>query len=377
MKRKKEVTVCGVSLNKVNVQVLSKALSNVKNEPVELLSLEDGGSYEAIGAAVTDLTNYVKATTPVADDILQCDLCGGGSSVEFDSCPYCGDPGEVQASDKSSIGYQQVDEEEEEVEEVREVQEEDDPTEITSPLSVLSNSTEETLNEELLRIHSAQETGAHAMWMMSISLRKIYEEDLWKLRNDEEGKPKYKSFTKFLSVEVQLHERTVWRLIEIAKQFKETQLKKYGVTILRGLLAAPKEDREDILEKIDAGELSGSRSIDSEIKKLRKVRGVKVLGGAATQKDSKVGKAAMKASEVAAEKAEKKKTITVPFPIGRKTIKLYAYVKEKGDAPKRAKKVLERPWGKLECVNGVTLYLAVVENKDGELDMTVEARREE
>jgi len=211
---------------------------------------------------------------------------------------------------------------------------------------------------------------------MSVELRKIYDGELWKLRNDEEGKPKYKSFAKFIAAEVDVHERTVWRMIEVTKEFKEEQAQKYGVSILRGLLAAPKEDRSEVLEKIDAGQVQGKRGVEAEVKKIRDR---KKVTGAATTKTTKTASKAAKASAASAKKAAEKrgKTVTVPFPAGRKTIRLFTKSTSKDEAPKRAKQLGERPWGKLECSNGVSVFVALVKNDKGEMELTIEARREE
>ena len=372
MKLKKQVTVCGVNLNKVDGKSLSDALKKALNKKISIKSIADGGSYEVLTSTVRELSEHFKSVTK-DQDIMACDLCGGGSTADFDECPFCAGKAEADITEGGAMVISST--EADISTPLRTVLDspEDDDTVITNPQRIIHGFTEQTLNEEMLRISAAQEAGSTALWIVSVTLRKIYDGDLWKLRNDEDGKPKYKSFSKFLAEEVPLHERTVWRMIEVAKQLKESQLKKYGQTILRGLLAAPKEDRDELLEKIDLNEIKGSRALQKEVQTLRKKKGISILEGAG-RGDSTGAKQATLAS---AALSEKRKLITVPFPAGRKTIHLFSYSSDKKAEPKRAKKVSDRPWGKFETSTGVTLYVALVENASNQLDITIEARREE
>jgi len=361
--------VLGVEMSKVVTEVLTK-------------SYEETMGHKSFGAEapvmVKELVEHFQKTT--GDKVLECDNCGGGSPPSFDRCPFCG-----EGDDDENI-------------EMTEVPEEGDPVVPEPPKSAkkvtkLAKRTltdvvkavpaevvsveESTLDEAVKRVHAARDAGAHALWTMSVELRRIYDEKLWTLRTADGGQ-KYKSFAKFIAAEVDLHERTVWRMIEVTKQFKPEQAEKYGVTILRGLLSVSAESRADILEKVDKGEVSGKRGVEAEVARIKEKAASRVVDSDTDEAKTPRGKAAKKASAAAAEKAaQKRKLVTVAVPTGRKTLKLHALTK-KNEPVKRAKKIDDRPWAKLECANGVTLYFALVKNAaDGGMDLTVEAKRDE
>ena len=411
-------TVAGIDLARVSLPTLKAAYeTTLKRTP-------DG----EVAAIVQELVNHFRTVT-VGKEVMECGECGGGSPGDLFPfhCPFCGSRDEED--EDASASPEPTSEAEKAAPESADLAPEmemTNPAELAAPVLNGSNGsvkktyvkpeprrisdekraemrakaeakkaertpkaamqvaaaatmpvgvTEADLDTRVERIRAARSAGAAALWSLSVELRAIYDGDLWKLRNGEDGAPKYKSFAKFLAEEVSLHERTVWRMIQVTREFDEADAKKFGVTILQGLLAAPKEDRAEILEKVDAGAVTGSRGVRAEVKQIRKRKGVAVVSAGKTSKGAAAAKGAAASAEKAA--AEKKKTVTVLVPTGRKTVKLFSRSLKKTDAEKRAKRVADRPWGKLECANGVTLYFALVENGDRELELSVEARREE
>lgn len=365
-------TVLGVKLDKVVSEVLAEAY-------------EKALGHKPFGAdtpkMVQELVTYFQKTA--GDAVLECDNCGGGSPPSFDKCPFCGEGDEdnsIEMTDVPSEGAV-VPEAPKSAKKVTKLAKRTLTDVIKAPPAATAEvvpAEESVLDDAVKRVHAARDAGAHALWTMSVELRRIYDEKLWMLRTAAGGVSKYKSFAKFIEAEVDLHERTVWRMIEVTKQFQPEQAKKYGVSILRGLLSVSAESRAEILDKVDAGEVSGKRGVQAEVQKIKEKAASRVVDGDDDEKKSPRGKAAKKASAAAAEKAaEKRKLITVALPAGRKTLKLQAFTK-KNEPTKRAKKVADRPWASLECANGVTLYFALVQNAtDGGMDLTVEAKREE
>lgn len=369
-------TVAGVDISKIDPPTFKGAYEKALKKKVE----------GDVPKLVEELVGHFQKTVK-GGEILECENCGGGSpSALFpDHCPFCGETDDdASASPEPTNGVSKAavpepPKSEPKTSTKKRTMKEPAP-ETTAMVPVVKSDlaiSERDLDAAVMRMKALRESGASALWQLSVELRAIYDGELWKLRNDENGKPKYKNFAKFLAEEVDLHERTVWRMIAVTKEFNESQAKKFGVSILRGLLAAPKEDREEILEKVSTGTIKGTRGVDREVEKIRKRKGVKVVEGAGKKKTTQ-GKAAAKASTAAAAKAaEKKKIVTVAVPTGRKTVKLFVRSLKKSDPEKRAKRLADRPWGQLECANGVTMFFAIVENNAGELELSVEARRED
>lgn len=371
-------TVSGVDLAKVSRTALKKSFEETLKKSADA----------EIPKLVEELAEHFAKTTK-GKDILECSNCGGGSPGDLfpDFCPFCGeaDDGEsaspegeeerVSAAPSATAKVPEAPKSEPKAKKT--------PVPKTEPKKVeekamevasAPSATEKDLDAAILKVQASRNAGVTALWTLACELRRIHEQDLWKLRNGEGGKPKYKAFSKFLADEVELHERTVYRMIEVTRQFSEDQAKRFGVSILQGLLAAPKEDREEILDKVEAGKVKGTRGVNREVAEIRKRKGVKVVPGEGKKKGTR---GSAKAAQAASEKAEKRKVVTVAVPAGRKTVKLFARSEKKTDDPKRAKRLADRPWGKLEATNGVTLFFAIAEDANGELTLSVEARRED
>lgn len=304
-------------------------------------------------------------------DLMECEDCGAGSPAEYDHCPFCGSVDE----DKDSVHPPPL-----------------NGNGVAVP-SVLSGArakpgqtsnalarTEADLDARLANIQRIRERGSREMYALGLELKAIYDEELWAQRNGENGKPKYKTFQQFTDAEVNLHQRTVWNLMRMTTDFTEAQLAKHGTRILRGLLAAPKEERASLLEKVDAGELRGARNVEREVREIRERKGVEVVEGdskGAKGKGRGKGAAKAQAAASAAAKAKRAETVTVSLPSGKLQLDAFARPLKKSDPPKRAKRLADKPFGRHELPNGVVLYVSVVAAVTGELRFVVEARREE
>ena len=373
----KKTIVAGVDISKVDRSALEVAYKVAFDRDAAALTPR----------LVEELAAHYQATAGA--EIMECDKCGGGSPPTLDSCPFCGE-GE---GDGDTLNREKVVVPEPPASAVIFAVNGNDPREddakrtkrkgVAPPKAAPAPSTPAVslviaprtelvtvadLDRSLGRVRVARDAGASALWDLSMELRAIHDGNLWRLRNDEKGAPKYKNFAKFIAEEVDLHERTVWRMIEVTREFKPEQAQKYGVSILRGLLGAPKEDRAGVLADIDSGKVTGKRGVEREVAAIRGRKGVTVLGKAGNAKA---------ASEAAAKAAAAKRLVTAALPAGRTTVPLFARAAAKGDAERRAKAAADKPWGKLECSNGVTIYVALTENGDGDLELTLEARRDE
>jgi hypothetical protein len=326
-----------------------------------------------------------------SEGLLECTECYGGSTKEWEACPFCGigDEDAVAADADASDDSPPTPEPPtppaaphkapRKKRAVAAPEENGHAAVLLAPVhsaELIEPVSAKELDEAVRRINAISiAQSARGLWMLGRELLDVYDRELWRQRNDEGGKPKYKAFDQFLRAEVDLHPRTVFRMMQMTKDFEEPQLERYGSSILKGLLGAPKETRQEILDRVDRGEVKGKRGVQEAVAKARSDAGVEVVEGVG--KSKKTHKAAKAASASARARSEaKKNTVTVPFPAGRRFIQAFAKPASKKDEPKRAKRLADQPWAKLECINGVALYVAIVE-KDGALGFTLEARREE
>ncbi len=307
------------------------------------------------------------------ETLLECESCGGFSTPDYDRCPFCG---AVDEGDDEKPG-----------EPVADVAPPAIKTAGNGAPSALAGKapppepvprTERELDSRLQRVREISARGAHEAWKLGKELRVIYEEDLWRQRNDDNGAPIYKTFDAFLRAEVHLAPPTVMRLMRTTKEYTEHQLASHGMDVLRGLLSAPKDVRTAVLADVEAGKVKPTRAaVEREAARHREGREAKVEKGVGKGKGRGVG--AAKASEAAAKaRAEKKKnTITVPFPVGMVSVEAWARPTKKGEAPRRAKKLGDRPHGELELSNGVMLKVAIVESAAGGLKFQLSAHRKD
>jgi len=202
-------------------------------------------------------------------------------------------------------------------------------------------------------------------------IRDINTEQLWKLRKDDEGKQRYKSFDAFVHHELKMSPQHAYNAIDCAKNYGSAEeIRELGGTSKAVLIlkAAP-EDREKLKEKAKAG--ATKRELAKDVAKSREKHG--------SPKKGQQAKAGTKsaAKKTAAAKTEK---ITVANIEGSRTIKLYKKPESmKGitwPPEKRAKSIDDQPFGRLELQPGVVQYFSVL-NKDGEWVLNVQTRREE
>lgn len=367
----RRITVMGVLLERVDAAVFRQSYKLVieKEPPADLTR------------GVKELATHFQKS---GKQLMECEgenACGGGSPLDFGACPYCGaeDGAEDDAASKrmgprgpigktlaETLGSASAPNALVKVDQ-------NGTTPVVLPAAVItvtsSAMNEKVLDEAVAKIRVLKTQGTTVLYQLGIVIYGVYSTELWRQRGATEGKAAYKNFTQWVAAEVQIHQRTAFKMMQVAREFTEEQVTQYGNSILKVLLAAPKEDRQELLDKIDKGVVGGKRGVEREVEKIRKRKGVKHVAGAGKTKRGEKGTRAARAS--------KRKVVTVAFPAGRNSVELFARKLKKSDPDKRAKKLADRPWGKLELQNGTAIYFAIVETAVGSLTLSVEARRED
>ena len=224
--------------------------------------------------------------------------------------------------------------------------------------------TEADLDKAVLKAQKLKAAVAGGYYALGKHIKEIFSTHLWKQRTSE-GKTKYTGFEQFCQQELKMNASTAIGLMDVADNFTEEQVNKFGTTKLNLVLKAPEEVRGEVLSDVEKG--ASVRELGDKVKEERAKKG---------NKRRETGRKKMPAGEKAAKKVEAAKgrqTITIANIEGRKTIKLNARV-EKGQEPKRAKRIADQPWGTLELSNNVVMKF-LVQDRDGELVLVVDTRR--
>lgn len=204
--------------------------------------------------------------------------------------------------------------------------------------------------------------------------KKIFEindKQLWKLRKTEEGKARYTSWDAFVHHELKMSPTHSYNAIECAKNYKSAEEIRElgGKTKAVLLLKAAPVDRPALAAAAKAG--ATKRELEKGVAESRKKHG--------PTKKSPQAQAGAKGA-AAQKKSKSVEKISVANIEGSRTIKLYKKPETmKGLAwppEKRAAKLGDLPFGRLELQPGVVQYFSVLQ-KDGELILNIQTRREE
>ena len=240
---------------------------------------------------------------------------------------------------------------------------------------------EKELDDEIAKFVEAGRVAAGSNYLMGISLVRL-RDHLWQQRV-EKGKPKYKSFEQFVSQELGISRAFATSLINVATNFTREQFDRLGMTPLKWIGAAPKEDRPMLLAMAEAG--ATSRTIQEEVGRIRREKGVTYMEGASTTarnaahaENSSVRPAPTPAAATAAAKARRKPTpaITIALKSEQMTVKALARVK-RGEEDRPARTLEDQPFCAIECMNGTKLFIALKTRPTGELEFKVTAKRDE
>lgn len=374
--------------------------------------------------------------TVLAENQVLCDNCRGVSSADLDACPFCGDEGEVDDEEAPGVaaaapseslietapeeeddeemeepgdptpGEDETDEDEEEAEVEAAADESDGeaeevkatPTATTKKGKGKMATTEVTngagkkgaakgglakvsgglstrdLDKAIAEVSRLKTEGVVAYWDLGRKVLEINEKGLWKLRTDDAGKAKYKSFDAFVHHELGMSPAHAYNAIECARGYESAEaIREIGSTSKAVLLLkAPEPARKEIAAKIKAG--ATKKEVESAVKESRKKHG-------SPKKDKAHAKAGAKSGEAKTKAAARDAKVSVTSFEGTKTIALYKKpATMKGldlSELARAKSIGDQPFGRYEMANGLVQYFFVGKKESGELVLKIQTVREE
>lgn len=366
---------------------------------------------------VRSLEKHVEKHVPEKCRV-QCDVCGGWSDEGLSACPYCNDEGppanaapppaesgviEVPAEvvkDETAIDATAIEaggvtleepkkgkgkKDKKTAAEVAETKAPKPMPELPKPSAPLVNvplapvvANEKELDAALERYRKASESTANSLYLMGVEIAKIHDH-LWQQRL-EGGKPKYKSWSQFVATELAISVPYANRLKQVAEKFTMDHFEKYGAKALMVMAAAPKEDHAQLMAKADEG--ATTRELDVEVRKIREAKGITVVDEPKEGASAKGKRQTQKATEAAAAARAKKESAAITIGLKAETGKVKLFAKPLSEKlphqkAERARTLDEQPYGKIEGINGVTLFLAVQVTPAGELEIRYTAKRED
>jgi hypothetical protein len=148
-----------------------------------------------------------------------CDICDGLSDSTLSACPYCGDAAPVE-------GHAQ-------------------PGEITvRPAASLS-----PLDQVLDELKACARTCLLNLYRTGELLKRIRDQQLWKQRRNDQGRPVYRGYLDFVAAEVGFQAAYATRLIRIVENFSQEDLEQYGVSRLNVAASLPADERQAFVEE--------------------------------------------------------------------------------------------------------------------------------
>ena len=362
----------GVITSKVVMESVTKHLTLAGIDPTDMPSAEQ----------IKKLVLHYRQITPEAS-IVMCDRCAGDSSPDLDTCPYCLDgaldqQAEQPATKKAATEAETDEAKEAEAKAAKEKAKADAKaaakeakkvapppvaptgqplTKVTPHKAEIVTYTEAQLDDAIARVVAAKSDAATGYFRLGLEIKSIYESNIYKARNGEDGKPKYKSFDAFCVAELLMSSIQARRLMDVASRFTGEQIAKFGTTKLSLVLEAPDEEQDRIIDETVASGGSAAE-VAAEVKKARAKAG---KGG--TKKGRKRPDLGASNRTAKGAAAKNKKRVTVAAIEGTKTVKLYC----KGKPDKRAKTLASQPVGEVDLDNSTRCSVQVCEDAAGEL----------
>lgn len=380
------------------------------NEVVARRSFEKYTGKPARGKPLDEIVSGLSTAFGRAKGQLDCDTCGHASPSDLDHCPFCGVSDIIEGQ---AISTEDVPSDSEVItapDEILKNSIDDEPTkprarklkEAKPPVEVASAPTptkkrrgpsvkkrtpdgamvvdvdHDAYNEAALTVtpfidvpsteldravetcHQMKREGAAWAWHLGKHIHDtIYIGQTWKQRVDAKGVGLYKSFDRFVRAELNLLPAFVYRMMGVAKEFTLDQAEKYGTTRLKYLLSAAPEDRQTILEKVDAakgGITAGEVYQDvQESRADKNIDRVSTVGDGTRAPKKPAKKKRGPKSKLDMKAIKQSPQTTAVLKSGKQTVKFWLDKEQKEPAVDLS----ARPVGTVLCINDVTIRLTL------------------
>lgn len=346
---------------------MKTALTALKKEKVRLKPLRarlsalelaiNGTKADLIKRMIAHTKNQLSSGDLKIEDCGQCDVCLGYSDLNYPECPYCGD-GETE-SEKN----EELDSKTKEADETKEKNNSDkkEPkeakkkkrSEVNKESTDIVKYSETDLDKAIENISSHSTKSAVEIYNIGKELKMIHDLSLWKLR---EGNP-YGSFIQFLKAEVNLSRAHVYRLMEVASEYKLEAFEKFGFYKCKLALKVPDEARTKLLGD---GKGESRENISARAKELME-----------QEKDAR------KTAPV----SDRNKAVTVAIVPGIVEVTMQKRPTDDdwptGKLTEPAVSMTDEPWFRIGLTNNVFLTVKLALNDEGHIIAIVEHRRSE
>ena len=216
--------------------------------------------------------------------------------------------------------------------------------------------------EEVLRLNRGMCAGS---WLLAQKVAEISESQRWKLRLDEKGKVRYRTFEDFAKAELQIGREYAKDLQKIVVRWTREVFEMVGPTKLRVVLQAPAEQQDEVLNAIkEQGGAKPLREVRDDVAERRRKAGLKNARGEKSK---------------ARRPAEKGK-ITVATILGKHTLRAHKKPEKRlaeGETTPRARKLADRPYASLALANDVTMWIEQATDGEGQIVFRIDIRRNE
>lgn len=194
------------------------------------------------------------------DDLTKCVKCQGISPESFESCPYCGhtEPDEEEPKKSTALAKSE-------------------PPRVSGIVQVSKKYTEKDLDEATAKILELKQRGTTTYWQLGHELGDVYRRDGWKLRSNDKGEVKYKSFKQYVDAEIKLDMSHVMNMMDIANKFSESDVSRIGTTKLKFMLELSssfkpiQSERQALMADIEKG--ASVKDVKAKVREIRKKHG--------------------------------------------------------------------------------------------------------
>jgi hypothetical protein len=370
-------TVSGVLLAKVDEKHLREVMVFVEKilagekEPVANLVERLAARYAQLPESVLGACDTCKGVSPLALPV--CAFCGVGEDAPKPVLTVVPDvkeelPASVVEADEAEVLKSPIT-----GQKLVKVRKE----KVTVEAKPSSNWTEQDLDARVAEVYRFKGDAAAGQWDVGRVVHEIYSENLWQLRLQKDGKPRYKTWESFVLQELKMSHPNVKLLMDVSQTYSREQVHALGTHKLGLTMTLPPEDRPRLLAAIEGG--ASKREVEEEVRRTKKEKGFR-----RPNRESPNPKAAAQAGTVAKGSTGRKpreEKITVAQITGRTTVKLYkkpASMKNIDmNALVRAKRHADVPWAMHKLSNNVQQSFTISEDGAGFWTLLIETRRVE